>query len=68
MQAKELKERGEEFTHKLFDNIGEEWQYKHANLTPWNPATELREYEYDGIIASISNVQTNGLRGRLKEG
>ena len=28
--------------------------YKYANLKPWDPAVELREYEYDGLIGSIT--------------
>ena len=53
-QAKALKENGEEFVHKLFDEQGDEWVYKHANLKPWRPDTEVREFEYDGVISSVT--------------
>ena len=52
LQVKQLAEVGEEFKRKLFYEENGEWKYKYLNLKKWDPQTEIREFEYDGVISS----------------
>ncbi|XP_073245268.1 oxysterol-binding protein-related protein 8-like isoform X2 [Porites lutea] len=53
---KERRETGEEWIPKLFErdpaapNAINRWVYKYRDVRPWDPMTDLREYENDGII------------------
>ena len=56
VQAKYLKEHNEPFKFHLFFFDGTEYKYKYANFKPWNPEVEVREYEYGGMISSITKL------------
>ncbi|XP_068761146.1 oxysterol-binding protein-related protein 8-like isoform X1 [Montipora capricornis] len=53
---RERREKGEEWIPKLFErdpaapNAINRWFYKYRDVRPWDPMTDLKEYESDGII------------------
>lgn len=56
---KDLKERAEEWKPKYFerDSVSENphaWVYKYSDLRPWDQGTDLTQYEYDGVIRTVT--------------
>ncbi|XP_029199808.2 oxysterol-binding protein-related protein 8-like isoform X2 [Acropora millepora] len=53
---RERREKGEDWVPKLFErdpaapNAINRWVYKYRDVRPWDPMTDLKEYEKEGII------------------
>ncbi|XP_068117078.1 oxysterol-binding protein-related protein 5 isoform X2 [Hyperolius riggenbachi] len=65
-EARERKEKVLEWTAQLFtyDEAQKEWRYKYEDMHPWNPLTDIAQYEKDGILQTVKRNLTNMLAPR----
>ncbi|XP_073460256.1 oxysterol-binding protein-related protein 5 isoform X1 [Aquarana catesbeiana] len=64
--AKERKDKDEEWMPQLFiyDDFQKEWRYKHEDMRPWNPLTDIAQYEKDGMLQTVKRNLTSMLAPR----
>ncbi|XP_056383825.1 oxysterol-binding protein-related protein 5 isoform X1 [Hyla sarda] len=64
-EAKERKEKDEEWSPQLFeyDSVAE-WRYKYEDTRPWHPLTDIAQYEKDGILQTVERNLTSMLAPR----
>ncbi|KAM9302281.1 oxysterol-binding protein-related protein 5 [Gastrophryne carolinensis] len=59
--ARERKEINEDWAPQLFvyDEASKEWQYKYEDMRPWNPLTDIAQYEKNGVLQTVKRNLTS---------